>query len=285
MTTRASGRARGIPRIWILPFLGLTSLLAITALGVLSRSFVLDFVAWWPVWALLLVLSFVVRGRRIGRVRLSGLIPLVGTVGLILLVFGHLQGWPGVPSGSLRLVGPGVGGIEQAELSASLDGVLRVGGGSDFLYRVEPVRRGGAIGVPDAVEQTTGTTATVVLGSGDTPGFYGFAGWVVALSPEPMWTLNLEGEVEADLSSLSVAEATISGTGVVVVGFPVGETSVTLDGEFELVVPPGTPVAVVGDAEVPEGWRLSGNAWTAPTEGSGWVFELSGSSSVVVTER
>lgn len=284
MTRRAAGSGRGIPRAWFLTGLAFTALLGASAGGVLSRSLVLDLAAWWPVWLAFAVLVVAGRHWRIGRVRLSGLIPLLTLAVLAVFVVGHLQGWPVMPSASARLVGPAVGTTTQAKLSARVDGVIRIGSGSGFLYEVGPVRRGGDITIPDSVERSQGDSMTVVLSPPDLTGFYRFAGWDIRLSAEPLWALHLEGDLDADLTRLELSDVALSGHGVVVMGPPSALTPMAVNGQFELVVTSGTPVRVVGDATVPEGWEQLTDGWKSPAAGEGWVITLSEGSSLLVTE-
>jgi hypothetical protein len=294
MTHRAAGSGRGIPRIWLLPAATLVVGLGAAALGILSRSLALDFVAWWPVWLVVVVLAVIARGRRIGKVRVSGLVPLVAFVALVALVVGHLQGWPIMPSATARLVGPPAEGASQAVLEAHIDGVIRLSSGSSFLYEVEPIRRGGEIGLPEGVEQQQPGSGpedlqpsliVVSLELQPDPGLYGFAGWDIRLSEAPEWVISLTGRIEADLTGLLVDSFNAWGDGVIVLGAPVTEgPQILLMGEFRLVAPRGVPVRIEGEAEVPQGWERFGDGWRSPTAGVGWNVIVSEASSVTVVE-
>ena len=284
MTRRAAGLGRGTPRVWLLPVLVLTSALAASAAGLLSRSLVLDLVAWWPVWVVMAVLAVVGRKWKIGRIRLAGLVPLLTLAALGAFVVGHVQGWPVTPSSSAHLVGPPVAAATQAELSARVDGVIELRAGSEFLYEVGPVRRGGDIAIPESVERSLSDAITVVLGPPETTGYYRFAGWDIRLSPDPTWALSLEGELEVDLSGLTLSEVHLSGSGLVTIGATSGPVSMTVNGPFEVVVASGTPVQIVGDAVVPVGWQRASDGWMSPIDGDGWLITISEASSVVVTE-
>ncbi len=282
MTHRAAGSGRGVPRLWLLPIGILTGMLAVAAAGILSRSLVLDLAAWWPVWLIFIVMAVLVRRWRVSRVRVAGLVPLLATAALLALLAGHLQGWPVMPSSSSRLIGP-VEGSPTASLSAQIDGTVRIASGGEFLYEVEPVRLGGEIGIPEAIEQVQESSISVILQPPSDPGFYAFAGWNIVLSSSPTWTLALQGEIDADLSGLQVTEMQLGGDGVVRLG-PVSEpTPATISGEFELIVPDGVAVRVVGEAVVPENWQQLSDGWRGPTPGDGWVISVPAGSSLSVT--
>ncbi len=297
MTRRASGSGLRIPRLWVLPLGVLAAMLAGTASGVLSRSLILDLAAWWPVWVVIVVSTIVARGRRVGRLRASGLVPLVALAAVVAFLSGHLQGWSVMPSAEARLVGPPVDGISQAVLEVRLDGEIRLGDGSSFLYEVEPIRWGGGIALPEAAEERRpmGLDSTdlqptslvvVALEPRTDPGPYTFAGWDIRLSDAVQWTISMEGRIDADLSGLPVSSFDAVGGGLVVLGDAASSgAEVLLVGEFRLMVPEGVPVRIVGEAAVPPGWEEFGEGWRSPTPGVGWEVTVFQGSSVTVAER
>jgi hypothetical protein len=273
-----------VPRVWILPVLAVVLILAAIALGFLSRSVLMDLLAWWPVWLVLLVLAFFSRGRRWGRLRPSALVAILSVLALGSFLTGHIRGWPVMPSASIGLNGPQAGSVATAALSARIDGPLEVGSGqSGFLYAVEPVRRGGEIGPPVATEQLQGPNISVALEPSPEPGFYTFVGWVLDLDEAPTWSLSLAGEVEADLARLRLASLQLDGEGSAFLGPAPTKAVVTISGEFDLTLPSGIPARVVGDATVPADWAASGDGFRSPTPGEGWVITVSEGTSLTVT--
>lgn len=282
MTHRAV-RPRRLPRIWILPVAGIVALVGVSLGGVLSQSLIPDLLAWWPVWLLLTLLTLLARRRRLGRLRLSGLASLIALGALGAFLAGHLQGWALMPSAAIRLVGP-VADVESASLSTHLDGVLLVHGGDGFLYQVSPIRRGGEIGVAEATEEIGEETMSVALDAPPDPGFYRFAGWEVALSPQPVWRLALDGEVQADLAALRIEELALGGEGSVSLGPALVEGLVTITGAYRVDVPAGAAVRVEGLARVPASWEQLPDGSRSPAEGEGWLIIVAEGASVTVTE-
>jgi hypothetical protein len=284
MTRFAVGFGRGFPRAWLLPIGALTLLLGIAASGRLSRSIVADLIAWWPVWVGISVAAYLLREYRIGQFRVAGIIPLFALLFVGLFTWGHLGGWSIMPSASQRLVGPEVGGSTDASLQARIDGVVEVDGGSEFLYRVEPVMRGGGFGIPGASEQVVDSAVTVVLAPPADPGLYTYAGWGVSLADEPQWSLDLSGAIDADLRSLTISDLALGGSGVVRLGAAGGQTPVAVNGSFRIVVPADTPVRVVGIASVPDSWTLDADGAAAPTFGEGWVITVGSGANLTIVE-
>lgn len=284
MTHRTVGFGRGFPRSWILPIAVLTIILGVAASGRLSRAIVADLIAWWPIWLGLAITAYLLRERKVGKFRVAGLVPMVALVFAGLFIWGHLGGWSLMPSASQRLVGPEPGNVAVASLTADIDGKLLVSGGSEFLYVVEPVKRGGGIGIPTATEHVVDSSTQVVLEAPADPGLYSYAGWDVSLADGPVWNLSLSGAIEADLTGLSISEAVVEGAGTVILGETLGETPVTVNGSFRIVVPADVPARVVGVAAVPATWILDSEGAAAPLSGGGWVVTVVGDSTLTVTE-
>ena len=285
MTHRAAGSRRGVPRVWILPVLALVLILIAISLGFLSRSVLLDLLAWWPVWLVLLGLALWSRGRRWGRVRPSALVAILSVLALGAFLTGHVRGWTTMPSAQVGLNGPQAGSVVTGALSARIEGPIEVGSGrTGLLYAVEPIRRGGDVGPAVATEQLQGPNISVALTPSPDPGLYTFAGWSLDLDEAPTWSLSLAGELEADLTRLRLSSLQIDGEGSVSLGPPTANTVVTVSGAFFVTLPAGTPARVVGEAVVPAGWIPGDDGFASPTPGDGWVISVGEGSSLTVRE-
>jgi hypothetical protein len=284
MTRLAVGFGRGFPRIWLLPIGMLTLVLGIAVSGRLSRSIVADFIAWWPVWVGLALAAYFFRNRKVGLFRAAGLVPLIALLFVGLFTWGHLAGWEMMPSASQRLVGPDLGGFNTATMTAKVDGTIEVRGGARFLYVVEPIRRGGGVGIPTAAEQMVDSSVEVELQAPSDPGFYSYAGWDIELSETPVWTLMLDGALQADLTTLDIERLALGGSGLVNLGAADDETGVAVDGVFHLVVPAGVPARVNGRASVPASWTPDAIGAVSPEPGDGWVITVAPGARVTVSE-
>lgn len=284
MTRLAVGFGRGFPRVWLLPIGALTLVLGVAVIGTLSRAIVADLLAWWWVWAAIAVAAYFLREHKIGQFRVAGVIPLVALFFVALFIWGHLAGWSVMPSASQRLVGPEPGGFSEATIQAEINGVIEVDGGSEFLYRVEPVRRGGGIGIPGANEQVADSAIAVVLAAPADPGLYSFAGWSLSLNESPLWSLVLDGAIDADLTSLTLDNLSVAGNGVVRLGTAGGEVPISVNGSFQIVVPPDTPARVIGRASVPASWTPDADGAVGPTFGEGWVITVGSDANVSVVQ-
>jgi len=286
MTHIAGGSRRGVPKVWVLPVLALILILVAISLGLLSQSVLIDLIAWWPAWLVLVVIAFLARGRRWGRVRVSALVAILSVAVLGLFITGHILGWAAMPSAATGLNGPQAGSVATGALSARIEGQLEVGSGqSGFLYAVAPVRRGGEIGSPLGNEQLQGPNIAVTLHPSPDPGLYTFAGWVLDLDEAPIWSLSLAGEIEADLTRLRLSSLQLDGEGSTALGAVVEDIVVTVSGVFEISLPSGAPARVVGEATVPAGWAETNDGYQSSTPGAGWVISVGEGSSLTVIER
>ncbi|HEY5890223.1 MAG TPA: hypothetical protein VIW94_05950 [Acidimicrobiia bacterium] len=280
MTHAAVRRRRG--GSWAFPVATIVAIWLSSLLGIVSRSVVVDFISWWPIWALLLVAGFAGRGRKWGKFKLSGLVSITATVLLVVFLIGHFQGWSMMPSAQGELTGGSDSGVNTAEISARVgDGALRLTAGFEgTLYVAGPQRSGGSTALPQALERAQDDTVSVALTPVEDPGWYLFKGWNVSISPLPHWGINLEGSVDADLTGLQVDSLHVEGTGLVILPPTNGNVPVTVDGEFTIDVPSGQPVRVIGPAEVPNDWTRNEDGILSPTTGDGWIISIADGSVV-----
>lgn len=274
-------RRSGVPALWAIPA-GMVGGAVVAALaGVLSRAVLLDVIAWWPIWFVLGAVAYKARGRYLGMVRASGLVPLLGTAAALVFLVAHVQGWALMPSASTRLVGPEPG-YARSSLTAQVDGWLRIDGAAQFLYEAFPIRWGGSVALPTAVEQTVEDSITVTLRPDERNTFQAFRGWDVSLSPAPLWEIALGGIVEADLTGLRITDLDLGGGGRVELGQPLRATDIDVRGNFTLVFPASSAVRVVGQATVPPDWTQDSQGWSSPNAGAGWVVRVASGATVVV---
>lgn len=255
---------------------------------ILSSSLVVDLAAMWPLLALAIVLGTLVALR--GKSRRSGaVLPLAILTGFVLAGALHIGGWDRLPSATARLTGPPVGEMSQpTELVAQISGELVVSAqNGDAAYRVDPILRGGAAGVPRATETSVDGDMSIRLEAAeDTPAWYSFAGWRIGLDPTVTWRLVLNGDIDADLTTLVLSSAAIAGSGSLRLGQPPGDVSVILAGDIDVTVPAGSAVVVDGEANVPSSWEqvAGGSASPAGADDGAWRISVQGDATPTIRE-
>ena len=277
--------------VWILCGAVVVASVAGVLGDILSRSYVVDMAAMWPLIAGALVLGLLARwlGRRSPRSR--ALLPLALFTALVLGAGLHLSGWEQLPSASARLTGPDVAALsDPTELVAQVVGELEIAASdNDVAYSVVPIQRGGMVGVPQATETSTdGDLSVTIEAAADAPSWYRFAGWRLELAPDVPWRLILNGEIDADLREVAVGSGAVAGSGAIRLGSPPqGGAGIILAGDFVVTVPAGAAVIVDGEAVVPSGWETSGDRHLSPTAVDGadvWRLTIQGDVPVTVRE-
>ncbi len=275
---------------WILVGALVVAGVAGVAGDIVSPSIVVDLVALWPLLAVVFLAGVMgwIRGRR-HRARAGAILPLAIISAVVFAVALHLGGWDQLPSAQVRLTGPSIDDVsETVELTVQLAGDLSVGPATDgSAYRVDPILRGGAVGVPVALETAVDGQLSVLLEAEASSPWYVFSGWELGLSPQVEWRLILNGRLDADLADLAVASIAVAGSGVVTLGPPppVGGTVIAA-GDMTISVPTGVAVTVVGDVVVPVGWERTDDGHRSPTiEGPAWVIRVYNDSAVTVRVR
>lgn len=284
MIPETGGRRPGVPVLWALPLGMLAGAVTAALADVVSRAVLLDLIAWWPVWFVLGAAAFRARGRYLGLLRLSGLVPLVASVATVFFLLAHVQGWALMPSASGRLVGP-ESSYTRASLTVEGDHWLRVDGDAEFVYELMPVRWGGEVGLPVGVERSVEDSIAVSLRAPEDPGLQSFRGWDISLSPGPSWDLDLDGVLEVDLSALRLTRLVVAGSGSVILGNPAKAVEMSVSGDLFISVPAGAPVRVFGEASVPAGWDRLSDGWTSPGNGPGWLIAVDEGSTVTIAAQ
>lgn len=277
MNSRAGGHPFTVAA-WIL-VVGLVVAVAFgVTTGILSRSLVVDLAAMWPLFAVALIVGLAARLLRKSR-RAGAILPLSLFTALFLAGAIHLEGWDQLPSASGRLVGPDPSALsDPTELTAQISGDLVIVPTDTAAYVVEPIVRGGSVGIPQATETSVdGAVSIRIEADPEAPSWYTFSGWRIGISPAVTWRLVLNGRIDADLTAVTLSSAAIAGSGLIRLGTPPADgASVIIAGDFDVVVPADVPVTVTGAADVPGGWQADGDRARAPADGAGWRIDVQG---------
>jgi hypothetical protein len=285
MNSRAGGHPVTVAA-WILVVALVIAVAFGVSTGILSRSLVVDLAALWPLFVVALIVGLAARLLRKSR-RAGAILPLSLFTALVLAGAIHLEGWEQLPSASVRLVGPDPSVLSgPTELVAQISGDLTVSATDTAAYVVEPVARGGPVGVPQATETSVDSALSIrIEADPEAPSWYTFSGWEIGINPAVAWRLVLNGQIDADLTAITLSSAAIAGSGLIRLGSPPAEgASVIVAGDFEVIVPAGVPVTVAGDANVPDGWETDGERTRAPVDGTGWSISVQGDAIPTVRE-
>jgi hypothetical protein len=273
---------------WIMVAFGLV----VTGVGVLSgvfaRSLVLDLISFWPGLILVILVAAALYPFHRGQwSRLAAVVPLLVLSWLGSTIALHLAEWSVLPSAAADFEGPPSEGIDEASMAVITDGELTVDlTGSDSLYGVEMVRKGGATPAARSFERIDGGSAQVTIDQRSENLWFTTEGWRLTLSSAAQWNLDLDaGLVDADLRGGNLASLRLAGSGDVQLAGATGEIQVTIDGRFALIVPTTVAMTVTGaDVSVPAGWTGSDGEWASSGTDAGYVVTVTSGASLVVRD-
>ncbi|MGH9168203.1 MAG: hypothetical protein ACRD02_10295 [Acidimicrobiia bacterium] len=253
---------------------------------VLAPSLVLDLVSFWPGLTLALLLAAALWPfRRRGPARLAAILPLLVLTWLWGGVALHLAQWELLPSAAADLEGPPGEGVEVARLSLEQSGRLSLLAADGPLYTVRLVRRGGPVGIPEAVERLEDGEATVSVVGISGGQWFRSSGWAAGLAPGPAWDLELRAAtLDIDLRGLDLTRLEAEGSGVIRLPAVEAEVPIVVAGELVVEVPAEARVVVAGTAQVPEGWEVTDTGWRSPGREPGYAITVIDGSQVEIRE-
>jgi hypothetical protein len=253
---------------------------------VLAPSLVLDLMSLWPGLTLALLLAGALWPfRRRGPARLAAILPLLVLTWLWGGVALHLAQWELLPSAAADVEGPPGEGTETARLSLEQSGRLSLSATDGLLYMVRMVRRGGPVGIPEAVERLEGGQATVSVVEISGGQWFRSSGWVAELALGPAWDLDLQAAIlDVDLRGLRLTRLEAEGRGVIRLPAVEAEVPMVVAGDLVIEVPAEARVVVVGTAQVPEGWEVTDTGWRSPGREPGYVITVADGSQVEIRE-
>ncbi len=264
----------------------------VAAGGLLRRSVVLDLVSFWPGWIFTAGLFLIHRWASGVRQRFPGyglgpVLPYSLAGWLVAVLVLHMAGWEMLPSSADRLEGPAVTDrIATAAMDVRIEGAVMVEAGADLLYEVSSLASAGAVAPPRGEELLTGDDLEVRLREGPEAGWFGSAGWNLALNPGRDWAVAVAAaEVEADLRDLALRSLRVEADGVVRLGPARGDVPALLAGALVVEVPAEVSVEVSGPVTVGPGWEATGEGASYLGDGTGrYLIEVDPDSDVVVNQ-
>ena len=264
----------------------------VAAGGLLRRSLVLDLVSFWPGWIVTAAVFLVHRrvsgvGQRFPGYGLGPALPYSLTGWLVVVLVLHLAGWELLPSAADRLEGPAVTDrIATTAIDVRLDGAVVVEAGAELLYEVSSLASAGAVAPPRGEELLTGDDLEVRLREGPEAGWFGSAGWNLALNPGRDWAVAVSAaEVDADLRHLSLRSLRVEAEGAIRLGPARGDVPALLAGDLVVEIPAEVSVELSGPATVGPGWEDGADGRSYQGGGAGrYVIEVDPDSDVVVNQ-
>jgi len=273
---------------WIMVAFGLIAAAVAILGGVFPRSLVLDLISFWPGLILVLLVAAALYPFHRGNwSRLAAVVPLLVLSWLGSTIALHLAEWSVLPSAAADFAGPPAVGIDEVALTAITQGEMTTSFSDiPFLYDVKTIRKGGSTPPARGLERLDGGPAQITIDEREPDTWFLTTGWRIRLSRDTVWSVDLEaGDMTVDLSGGRISALRLAGAGDVVLPVPTSEVLVIVEGRFELSLPDGTAMSVVGaDVTVPGDWAGSGDEWVSPATGDGYIVTVTSGASLVVRD-
>ena len=224
--------------------------------GYLRPSILYDYLDYWPLTILPLILLFLFRKTNIReQVSFYSYILLIPV--FIFFQVGHYL------KGDFLTTYGYDSSFENLNLDSKIEHQLFIDGNNSielnyFLgngYKVDILNKPGNSGYPETIETLIGEPRAIIFREIDTSYLLKVKGWKVELGSENIWKLNI---VSADsnfyLDNLNLNPSSLSGTGQIYLGANLDLSLLVLNGEYEVTVSKDLPIVVKGNAKVPSTW-------------------------------
>ena len=224
--------------------------------GFLRPSIIYDYLDYWPLTILPLILLFLFRKTNI-REQVS-----FYSYMLLILVFIFFQVGHYIKGDFLTTYGYD-SSFENLNLDSKIEHELLIDVDNSielnyFLgngYKVDILNKPGNSGYPETIETLIGEPRAIIFREIDTSYLLKVKGWKVDLGSENIWKLNIfSADSNFYLDNLNLNPSSLSGTGQIYLGANLDLSLLVLNGEYEVTVSKDLPIVVKGNAEVPASW-------------------------------
>ena len=224
--------------------------------GFLRPSIIYDYLDYWPLTILPLILLLLFR-----KTNIKEQVSFYSYI-LLILVFIFFQAGHYIKGDFLTTYGYD-SSFENLNLDSKIEHELLIDGNNSielnyFLgngYKVDILNKPGNSGYPETIETLIGEPRAIIFREIDTSYLLKVKGWKVELGSENIWKLNI---VSADsnfyLDNLNLNPSSLSGTGQIYLGANLDLSLLVLNGEYEVTVSKDLPIVVKGNAQVPDSW-------------------------------
>ena len=122
-------------------------------------------------------------------------------------------------------------------------------------YKADIINKPGRSGFPEVVETIIGIPRALVFREIDTSSLLKVKGWEINLGSDNLWKLDIfSTDSNIHLDNLNLTASSISGTGEIYLGPNLNLNELVLNGQYEITVSKLLPIVVKGSATVPSSW-------------------------------
>tara|TARA_B100001996_G_C18515111_1_gene537027 strand:+ start:11 stop:856 length:846 start_codon:yes stop_codon:yes gene_type:complete len=122
-------------------------------------------------------------------------------------------------------------------------------------YKTEILNKPGNSGFPETIETMIGEPRAIVFREINTSSLLKVKGWRIELGSENLWKLNIFSiDSNFYLDNLILKPSSLTGSGKVYLGPNLNMKELILNGKYEITISKELPVVVKGNATVPSSW-------------------------------
>jgi len=224
--------------------------------GYLRPSIIYDYLDYWPVTLVPLLVLFLFRKTNI-RDQVSFYSYFLLIIVFLLFHVGHYLKSDFLTTYSYD------SDFQNLNLDSNLEYQVFIDGNNSielnyFLgngYKADILNKPGKAGYPETIETVVGEPRAIVFREIDTSFLLKVKGWKVELGSENIWKLNIFSvDSIFYLDNLNLNPSSLSGTGKIYLGSNLDLSQLILNGKYDVTVSKDLPVVIKGKAEVPSSW-------------------------------
>jgi hypothetical protein len=224
--------------------------------GLLRISIIYDYLDYWPLTLLPMVLVLIPRSEFITETIKFYSYAVLISIGLIFLL-GHFTKaqFLGTYSYQSSFDNLTLNQVDSYRVIINENNSINLKSVEGTGYKVDIINKSGSSGYPEAVETLAGEPLAVIFRGVETSKLLQVKGWELDLGSKTKWELDIFAiDSNYSLDNLELSNASLSGTGEIYLGENLKLEKLILNGVYEITVSKNLPIVVSGSAETPSAW-------------------------------
>ena len=225
-------------------------------LGFLRPSILFDYLDYWPLTILPVLITIILRRSYFYEVFRNTVFTFLVIIVLIFSL-GHLYDAKFLTTYQFD------GFFQNKDLSVDeiyklfidFDGKLNLNIHSGLGYKADIIDQPGNIGYPETIESVVGEPKAIIFREIPTSNLLRVKGWDISLGEKNIWELDIFSiDSIINLDNVELQPSKLTGTGNIFLGKNLNMKNLVLSGNYEVTVSRELSILVKGQSETPEGW-------------------------------
>ena len=225
-------------------------------LGFLRPSILFDYLDYWPLTILPVLITIILRRSYFYEVFRNTVFTFLVIIVLIFSL-GHLYDAKFLTTYQFD------GFFQNKDLSVDeiyklyidFDGKLNLNIHSGLGYKADIIDQPGNIGYPETIESVVGEPKAIIFREIPTSNLLRVKGWDISLGEKNIWELDIFSiDSIINLDNVKLQPSKLTGTGDIFLGKNLNLKNLVLSGNYEVTVSNELSILVKGQSEIPESW-------------------------------